>query len=238
MLRSVLPSAAGARGDRCPQVLSALKEVSDRSEQALWMEEWTDRQTQALTASLSCWTNRPWNLCLQVIWWYLPRGHHEGPWAGPSFIIMLPMSKHGVTSPMGTRWKHPAGGILWGLVCRWWVHISASSFDPLWTSELSNEKKKNQWMLWYESNLYLVQALNPTTDEKRVILPWKKQIIFMCVQDPQDVPLTPFFGLTFFRCGCYAAVLWGNFGSDYNYKWVRQLWTQGKSVLLPLFCVG
>lgn len=54
MLRSVLPSAAGARGDRCPQVLSALKEVSDRSEQALWMEEWTDRQTQALTASLSC----------------------------------------------------------------------------------------------------------------------------------------------------------------------------------------
>ena len=41
--RSVPPSAAGAWGSRYPQVLSALKEVSDRSEQALWMEEWTDK---------------------------------------------------------------------------------------------------------------------------------------------------------------------------------------------------
>lgn len=57
--RSVPPSAAGAqRQVPPPQVLSALKEVSDRSEQAVWMEEWTDRQTRALTASLS-WTNRP-----------------------------------------------------------------------------------------------------------------------------------------------------------------------------------
>lgn len=109
------PSAAGVWGGRDPQVLSALKEVSDRSEQALWMEEWTDIQTRALTASLSCWTNHPWNLCLQVIWLYLPRSHHEGPWAGLSFIIKIPMSKHGVTSPMGTRQGSIMGDILWGL---------------------------------------------------------------------------------------------------------------------------
>ena len=125
-----------------------------------------------------------------------------------------------------------------GSVCRWWVQISASSFYPLWTSELFNKKKKNPWMLWYESNLYLAEALNPATDEKRVMLLWNRQITYVGTWGPRDVPLTPFFGLTFFRCGCYAEVLWGNFGSDYNYKRVRQLWTQGKSVLLPLFCVG
>lgn len=49
----LLPQVLG-EASASPQVLSALKEVSDRSEQAVRMEEWTDRQTRALTASLSC----------------------------------------------------------------------------------------------------------------------------------------------------------------------------------------
>ena len=48
--------------------------------------------------------------------------------------------------------------------------------------------------MWsFEANLYLAQAPNPSTNEKSMILPWNRQIIYMCKRDSQDDPLTPHF---------------------------------------------
>ena len=146
MLRSVPPSATGARGGKCLPTGPLSPKGGQWQVRAGCADGGVDRQTNSGPDSIPELLNQPpRNLCLQVIWWYLPRSHHEGPWAGLSFIIKLPMSKHGVTSPMGTRQgsirQAASSG---GSDYRWWVHISASSSDPLWASELSNKRKINE----------------------------------------------------------------------------------------------
>lgn len=75
--RSVLPSDACEQGD--PSVLQPQgRSAIGQSRLCGWKDGKTDR-TRALTGILSCRTHHPWNLCLRMVCFSLPRTH-EGSW--------------------------------------------------------------------------------------------------------------------------------------------------------------
>ena len=116
----------------------APRELSYRTEQALWMEEWKDRQNSG--PDWHPWAAEPTTPGTSASGWFasLCQGLMKAVEAGVLFIIKVPMSKHGVTRqgcmlgmPSLLGGSPPPGGPV--------ARISASSFDPLQTLELLND---------------------------------------------------------------------------------------------------